>query len=692
MTFVIKCIWSLWFISQLVYGSEFSCPTMCTCEASYTSTNCQYNGLADLPEGLYSKTLHLDLSFNEFDKIPPNISSYKTLLYLNMSHNKLSRLEGKSLETLDSLKILDLSHNLFKDWLDINNATLINLPSLFELNLSHNPLKGFSDIFIDHSLRSNSLEKLVLINCSITNILDDILLGMSNLKLLILANNPLFTLNAQLKSPSLRHLDLTKCDLRKIHTDAITQLTSLETLILSKNFELKRFNTKSKSLKYLDLANCNIENIPSIQMPNVMTVILKNNHLRQLSSNNFISFPKLQNLDLSRNAIEYIDVNAFHDVKRIQNIDLSYNVLRVIKTETFGTNIKLQRLNLSRNYLSNVGQLVSSSLRMLDMSVCEIKEINKYSFIMMPKLQVLNLSRNFISYIPNNLRGDELQILDISMCGIFALNNQTFSSLKKLRNVNLAGNRLTSGIKPSFFYGVNEVKLEDNSWYCDCKSQEFFDMYVWIRHSVISTNLLRCRSPENLAGFTWEVACETVWRTYDMTKGTNAWIYSLSVVGLVTLLCCLVMALRQAHHRKVTRDQEEQEREREDNRERLRQIYHRNLQYSRESINRNAPDPRELQTPPSYMEAISMPRLNVSCSSLAGSHRSLHSLQSTNVEGSRRTRLRRKRPRNRQGSKCNISETQSAASLSRGNSDISNSEDELRPNTQENNAVIESSL
>ncbi|KAF5281112.1 hypothetical protein FQR65_LT02978 [Abscondita terminalis] len=691
MNFAVINVWTLLIVMQLAYGNEYDCPGVCTCEVSDASTNCAHNGLTVLPHGIYPKIVQLDLSFNNFNKVPQNISNYKTLQYLNMSRNKLSHLKERSLGTLDSLKILDLSHNLFKDWLDINNASLINLPSLSELNLSHNPLKGFSDIFVDHPLRSSSLEKLVLINCSITSILDNVLLGFPNLKSLYLSDNPLLAINAQMKSNSLVYLDLSSCGLQRLHPEALTQLNALQSLTLSKNYQLKKFNSKSSSLKLLDLSYCNLESVPTIHMPNITTLIFKENHLRQILSKNFDYYPKLTSLDLSSNAIHTLELDAFRGLKFLYSVDLSYNILREIPLNAFHTNVKLQFLNLSRNYLSTVNQIVSESLRVLDMSVCEIREISKNSLIRMPRLEVLNLSRNLLTYIPNKLRGDELRVLDVSGCGIYALNNLTFSLLKRLRKLNLAGNRLTSGIKPSFFYAVTELHLEDNSWLCDCNSAEFLELYVWLHHSVTTQNVLRCRSPENMAGYTWEVSCESVWLTTDVGKEKGGWIYSVIVVGLMVLLCCLVMALKHVHHRKASRTREEQERDRHLARERLREIHERNLQYSRESINRNAPDPREMQTPPSYMEAISMPRLNISCNSLAGSHRSLHSLES-NVDAPRRKKLRKKRPRNRHGSKSNIADTGSAATLSRGNSAPSNSEDELRPNTQERNVVTESSF
>lgn len=634
----------------------------------------------------------MDISHNNFGSVPKNISTYKLLRYLNISHNKLTYLDSTSLQGLDALEELVLSHNLLTDWRDIHTDALTHTPSLNQLDLSFNSLRGFPDIIEDYPLKSDSLETLYLINCSISNLLGDVLLGTTNLKRLFVSQNPLIALNTQIKSEKLHTLDLSLCNLQRIQPDAFTELTSLQELILARNYQLKKFNSRSNSLKFLDLSHCNLESVPASSLPNLTKVYFKGNHLRHIPANSFASFPSVHVLDLSNNAIIKLDVKAFHDLKSVESIDLSVNTISTIDPETFMSNLKLHKLNLSRNYLSKVGQLIIESLRWLDLSVCEIQEISRDSLIMMPKLQKLNLSRNLISHIPNRLQADELSVLDLSMCRIYTLNNLTFISMGRLRSLNLSGNRLVSGIKPSFFHRITDVKLHDNSWFCDCNSNDFRELYTWVFYGVSSTSTLRCRSPENLAGFTWQGACQEVWFAPGGSRSDTMWVYSLLLVIVMTFLCCIVMSVRHVYHRKAVRQREAQEQEREEARERLRRIHQRNLQYSRESMNRNAPDPRELQTPPSYAEAVSMPRLNVSCSSLAGSHRSLHSLHSSHPDiSSRRTKLRRKRRRSRHENKASVSETQSVASLSHANTDVSNSEDELRPNAEDRN-VIESSF
>lgn len=678
---------------QLVKGNAFECPIICVCKPSVISVYCQYGQLSDLPSGIYVEVLHLDFAFNEFASIPTNISSFKSLEYLNLSHNKLSYLDEFALAGLENLKVLDLSNNLFKDWLDIHKDAFASVPSLVELNLSHNFLGGFPDVMSDYPLKSKSLTTLFINNCSITNILSDVLLGLPSLEKLSLVENPLININTQIKSDSLKIVDLSSCNLQRIHSDAVLELSSLETLIISKNYQLKKFNCRSKSVKDLDMSHCNLESVPVTHTPNLTKVNFKGNHLREIPEKAFHSYPSLKSLDLSNNAIETVDVSGFLGLAHIQTIDLSFNTISLIHSETFITNTKLEKLNLSRNYLSNLDQLIVDSLVWLDMSYCEVTKINRDSLMMMPKLQRLNISRNLISSIPDKLGAEQLRVLDLSMCRISSINNLTLRAIKHLDNLNLAGNRITSAINPQFFYGVRYLEINDNPWYCDCDSTDFQEFYRWYYNILNSKSVLKCQSPEYATGFSWEFVCQSTWFTEGAPPPNGMWVYSLSLIVLMVVLCCFVISIKHLYQRKNLREREVREQEQDEARERLRQIHQRNMQYSRESINRNAPDPRELQTPPSYAEAVSMSRLNLSCNSLNGSRRSLHSLHSSHQDLPRRTKIRRKRRRSRQENKSNITETQSAASLSHANSEISNSEDEIRSPVNEDRApVTESSL
>lgn len=542
------------------------------------------------------QTEELDISGNQFTTIPANISELHQLQILNLSQNSISTLDSAALKGLERLKVLDLSRNLFENWGDIQNGSLIGATSLSELDLSHNSLRGFPDLGQQPPLRSDTLEILRLSNCSIANILGDILDGLPALVHLDLRKNSINALNAQIKSDSLRSLDLSECGLQRIHPEAFLEMPALESLTLLKNYQLKKWISRSYSLANLDISECNFERLPSVHLPNLTKINLRGNHIRKLGVYEFSIYPLLQWLDLSSNAIQDIDETAFAALKFLRTIDLSFNTIYKVSPETFSKNTRLVRLNLSQNYLRTLEQFAIKSLETLDVSVCEIQNIAKDCLVMMPKLYVLNMSRNLLSHIPGNLQGPKVAYLDLSLCHISSLNNETFSAMPNLVKLSLqgkhfshslvskpyqysvvSGNRLTSGIKASFFPNRAHVDLGDNAWFCDCHSKDFRELYDWIflQHNpgsgcCTSLDTLRCQAPENVAGLEWRDACSKEWYLHAVPPD-QMWMFSLSFIMVMVLVFCLLISVKHAYNQRVMREIENQEQQREEERQRREQ-------------------------------------------------------------------------------------------------------------------------
>ncbi|XP_018326957.1 uncharacterized protein LOC108738182 [Agrilus planipennis] len=688
--------------AQTIAEYQVPCPEQCVCTALEISADCQNGGFSKLPNGLHPETTRLDLSFNKFTSIPKNVSALKELVVLVLAHNEISSLDQDSFDSMNNLQLLDLSNNRLTDWRALHPGSLTPLKSLKQLDLSHNHLRGFPAI-VEYPLRSDSLKTLILNNCSITNVFGDILAGMVNAEKLVLSFNPLTSLNAILRAEKLRTLEISNCALQRISADAFTELVLLETLILSNNGRLKRFYSTSRSLKFLDLSNCSIESYPTNSLPNLNQIYLRNNQIKNLQEMAFITTPSIKVLSLSHNSISSIDERAFVGLNRLEDVDLSYNTISSIGSRTFSGNAKLTKLSLSHNYLNKVDHIATNSVKALDMSVCEIRSVDRTSLSMMPSLEELNLARNLISFLPDNWTGYRIHSLDLSLNRIFTLTNETFNEMPFLRNLNLAGNRLTSSIKPEYFHNINIVRLDDNSWLCDCKNVNFKNLYDWLINKMHSTTQLRCMFPENLAGLPWELACEEYWYVQE-NRSDKVWVFSVFLmVGTVTLIC-IIMSIRRAYQLKEIHERQLVERERIEVRDRLRRMQEQQYQAREEEINqRNAPDPREIQRPPSYAEAILMPRLDGSYSSLAGSQFSL-SGSHRNLSGSRRSlrgsqsdltegKVRRKRRRSRHKVKTGLDGDAEGQSSERLNTEEATSDSETRQNNENSarsNDVIES--
>lgn len=579
--------------------------------------------------------VNLDFSRNNFDHIP-DFSVYKRLEILNLSHNKIKNISSNSLSGFHNLKELDLSYNFFTDWLDIHSSALEKPEKIEVLDLSNNALGAFPEFY--NPLKSKSLKVLKATNCSISNLHGSILSNLPKLDSLILSNNIFFNLKSQIKSESLTILDLSQCKLKHIDAAAMEQLPKLKQLIIAQNYDLKAFKCDTESLEVLDASKCNLEAIPKGQLPQLISLIMNNNNLRYLPQYSFINMPRLQFLGLKHNAITKVDKDAFYGLSTIYHIDMSYNTISWLDSKTFSQNFKLFRLDLSRNYLTIVPRFDIESLKVLDLSNCEIRVVYSDCLDLMPTLQELYLSGNVIATLPDYFQSDSLRHLDLSMCRISRLNNLTFIGMPYLRKLDLTGNRLTSNIKVSHFPPNSDVFLEDNPWRCDCNYDQK-ELYEWLER--LNDNMahrMRCQSPEIVEGFTWISACENEW-TLKPVNHALVWLYAIGAVFVAIFLMCLGISVFRAFGEKDRRLRELEERERNEAVERLRRMRRQQLE-AMDLENRNAPDPRELQRPPSYTEALLMSTPHGSSVNLSGSRQSL-----STREGGKKGRVARKKRR-----------------------------------------------
>ncbi|KAJ8949643.1 hypothetical protein NQ318_010059 [Aromia moschata] len=583
------------------------CPEICQCDGFIT--DCRYSGLTELPLGINPNVISLDLSYNKINIFPPSLKNYGNLKYLNMSRNRLSTLSYSDFNGLENLEMLDLTYNLFRDWKDIHSGTFSRLRNIIYFDMSNNPL-GSIPQFSSHLIVS-SLQILKLNNCSMRSLPVQVFNSLLNLKELHIAGNPVTTLNDSFNLDSLKFIDISHCDLEFCWR--------------------------------IYLSGCTLEWIPNGNLRSLTVLNLQGNFLRSLPDNIFTNFPNLISLNLSYNAIALIEDNAFRGLDNVKTIDVSLNKLTLIREKIFLPAISLLYLNLSHNYLSSIDGITSTSLKHLDVSYCEIYAIDKFSLENLPKLVELSLARNFLSSLPDGWIADRLVYLDVSGCRIKSINNKTFEQMFYLRHINLAGNRLPT-IDPSYFPQALYVQIDDNQWRCDCPKLKA--MFEWLVEFGERVDKLICDSPERHEGKTWRIACQDEWYP-TLNRKDHLWWYSVAIVIAMTVLLITVLAIRKVHQIKEDRLREAEEARRTQEREALERM--RVLQQEfRDDVDRNAPDPREGQRPPSYNEALLLPRFDSSLQNLSGSLHSVASRRSdhgSNPDVSKKTRTRRKRRR-----------------------------------------------
>lgn len=559
---------------------------------------------------------------------------------MDLSGNQLNALLKHALQNLTSLEVLNLSKNFFEDWHNLNpNEVLTPAVNLKMLDLSYNKFKSMDHLAQTQLLISSSLETLILDYCEIESISGRSLLsGLSNIKTLKLNSNPLVRIHGLISS-SLKSLYLSNCQLITVNQNELAYLPSLIYLKMSHNYRLELSTSSSalysSSLRFLDISYCNMLQ-PSLHgFPNLKRAVVNHNMIRFLRSHEFTNNTKLEYLDLSYNNIGSMRSDTFRGLNMLKFLDLSWNEIALIPEGSLTEMPSLTQLKIARNYLTQVGHLKSISISVLDMSSCEINHIGKDSLEGLQSLTDLNLSKNLIAHIPDSISSNTLRYLNLNYNRISMINNFTFFMLPRLTAVSVIGNRFTNIWRRSYFDSnlyLERLDLSDNMWRCDCKDANMYDFYEFITLEPFkkeeSYNLV-CNSPVNIIGQTWLEACYFTWYPTENVANANGliWFIIVMITGL-SVCILLVNCIRNSMQRRLQTIQEERQRQVEEARQRLREL---RMRAEQESLT-NTPDPRDLIAPPSYDEALSMPKLNVST----------HSLCDTGTGKTRRKRGRRK--------------------------------------------------
>lgn len=489
---------------------------------------------------------------------------------------------------------------------------ITNFPHLEELHIickENNPSQ-----LIQLNFALSSIKQLHLDNCVLDRLNNDVFIAFPNIAMLMLSKTTIENLNTSLWSSSLKELYLDNNKIKCLSPHWITNLHSLTILKLNDNRGLKQFNASSKSLQHLDLSNCNLDSFPAGYFPKLNELNLNDNNVQILRKNSFLHVPLLKRLSISFNAIKYIQPIFFIELNFLSILDLSYNRLTYLDANTFKNNENLIELYISHNYLNTIENFVSNSLRVLDASFCEIRGIGQASIAKhLPALRELYLTRNRISVLPDDLNSTYLEKLDVRYNYISHVSRKTFRLLKSLRFLHLSGNKLFNVI-PQYFPQVTKIYLDENPWQCDCTLLK--TLYFWLTEGerIETSKNLFCQSPEKYEGETWEHACRYEWnkRQYELHYVWHILIFVCSGLFLVILI---YLSQRFANVK------EEELETYATTRINRRDMVESNIQIEIQSLNNHentsVPDLREHEDPPSYSEAISMPRLNLSNLSLA---------------------------------------------------------------------------
>ncbi|KAM5146573.1 toll-like receptor 4 [Mantella aurantiaca] len=201
----------------------------------------------------------------------------------------------------------------------------------------------------------------------------------------------------------------------------------------------------------------------------------------------FLDMPHLLTLNLSHSKVDSIgSFPIFIILQNLIYLDLSYSSCHFMIHCTFCGLYSLVELHVSHNtfapdILGSVFQNLSS-LRLLDMTSCNLEYIPNETFGHLKRLEVLKLSRNKLMELSASvlLSLAALKHLYISTNNIQGLSNDTTQILSK---------------------GLVNVDLAQNPYDCSCTQEKFL---LWVREqSSQGLNFgspLECKTPEHLQG------------------------------------------------------------------------------------------------------------------------------------------------------------------------------------------------
>lgn len=425
----------------------------------------------------------LNLSGNKIVSLPPELlQNVSDLVELYLHNNSLTVLPLGLLTGLQQLLVLDLSHNeLTNDWVD--GETFEDLIRLVVLNLSNNRMTRVDAITFRNLY---SLQVLRLEHNAIEAVADNAFSSMYNLHTLLLSHNQLthvdaFTLNG-LYVLSLLSLDFNRID--NVHPDAFKNCSGLQDLNLHSNslYEVPEAVRMLQFLKTLDVGQNHISSLFNASfrgLQQLTGLVLMHNNIGNLTRGTFTNMPSLKILNLARNKIQTIDHGTFDGNTNLQAIRLDTNFLTDMNG-LFANLPSLIWLNISANHISWFDYaLVPLGLQWLDIHSNHISVLGNYFDLEAKlRLQIMDASSNRITEIGAAALPDGIQLLFLNDNRITKVQPFTFLRKHNLSRVDLFGNNIQimdlSALRLSPWPEdrlLPEFYLGGNPFQCDCNME-----------------------------------------------------------------------------------------------------------------------------------------------------------------------------------------------------------------------------
>lgn len=392
------------------------------------------------------QVMELDLSFNEIKTVKNyTFLGCRGLIFLNLDHCLIERIEPEAFSSLDNLKKLTLAHNklFILETNSFNNLpvmTLIlkgnridtirsrafnNLFNLQELVLSKVGLHNIESYAFNNLTRAETID---LRHNNITIVPHYLFINMDNLRNVLLEGNDIITLNPF----SIR---------LKLHT-----------LTLTFKGIFKPNQILNSNIRYLHIKDSKIDVLKSncfAGLYNLIELHFKNSHVFVATGalNHLFNLKFLDSQSLFKHT-KTIKQHTFKDLWSLGSLDLSKLSLQYLESKAFFGMSSLETLVLNNNNLTELkGHTFDGldSLKVLDLSNCSIEKYDEESFIGLRSLEILHLKHNNLSTIESELLfGNLSNLLELHLenNNISSLHIKSFLGLTKLLRLHLQNNKL----------------------------------------------------------------------------------------------------------------------------------------------------------------------------------------------------------------------------------------------------------